>query len=66
MDSVVDLGNPQSEPTDEELTALSARAFEGVRASHEAVLRRLRGRIAEERAAALLALAEASAPPAAR
>lgn len=52
----IDLGDPDFEPTDAQLTGLSARAFAGVRTAHEEALRKLRARIAEQRAAVLRGL----------
>lgn len=52
------LADPEFEPTDEQLTALSARAFAGVRAEHDVVLQKLRAQIAAAREKGLCALAE--------
>ncbi len=57
----VDLGNPDVEPTDEELAGLWARACAAARATHAASLTRLRVEIASERRAVLAALTPASA-----
>jgi len=47
------LGDPDFEPTDEDLIGLAKRAFAHVREEHEASLRRLRADIATARQAAL-------------
>lgn len=47
------LADPAFEPTDEQLTELSARAFAHVAAEHERVLRELRTQIADARAKVL-------------
>jgi hypothetical protein len=56
MERRIDLANPDFEPSDEELTGLSRRAFAGVGAAHEDVLRRLRAQIDVQRAEVLRAL----------
>jgi hypothetical protein len=54
----VNLADPEFEPTDAQLVGLSQRAFAGVAEAHQAALRRLRGEIAEARAAVLARLAK--------
>jgi hypothetical protein len=53
MSDVVNLADPNAEPTDEQLIGLSKRAFAGVAAKHEAALVRLREEIRELSARAL-------------
>jgi hypothetical protein len=55
--SPVNLANPEAEPTDEQLQALSREAFAGVAEQHHDALARLRKRIALLRAEALARLA---------
>jgi hypothetical protein len=51
MSEVVNLADPEFEPTDEQLIQLSVRAFAGVRAAHEAAMMKLRAEIEHERRA---------------
>jgi hypothetical protein len=52
----INLADPACEPTDDQLTELSRRAFAGVAAAHQAALARLRTEIAAAREHALRAL----------
>jgi hypothetical protein len=52
----INLSDPAFEPTDEQLTGLSSRAFAGVRAAHQRALAKLREQIAAARDEALRAL----------
>lgn len=57
MTDVINLADPEFEPTDAQLIGLSTRAFAGVREAHEQQLRELRAKIEAARTAALAALA---------
>jgi hypothetical protein len=57
------LADPAFEPTDAELTGLSARAFARVRADHDVALQRLRAEIAAARERILRTVPKRSAPP---
>lgn len=57
MSDVINLADPDFEPTDAQLLGLSTRAFAGVRDAHERQLRELRAKVEAARAAALTALA---------
>lgn len=57
MSDVINLADPDFEPTDAQLIGLSTRAFAGVRAAHERQLRELRAKVEAARIAALAALA---------
>jgi hypothetical protein len=57
MAEPINLADPDFEPTDEQLIGLSTRAFAGVRAAHEAAMRRLRAQIAAAREEAMDGLA---------
>lgn len=57
MNDVINLADPDFEPTDAQLIGLSTRAFAGVREAHERQLRELRAKVEVARAAALAALA---------
>lgn len=57
MSDVINLADPEFEPTDVQLMGLSTRAFAGVRAEHEGQLRELRAKVDAARVAALAALA---------
>lgn len=59
---VTNLADPDREPTDEELEALSREAFAGVSAAHDRALLALRARIEEESARVLAALAQRRPP----
>ena len=56
-DAVINLSDPDFEPTDAQLIGLSTRAFAGVREEHERQLRQLRSTVEAARVAALAALA---------
>ena len=56
MADPINLADPACEPTDEQLTELSARAFAGVGAAHQSALAKLRREIAEAREHALRSL----------
>ncbi len=53
MGDAINLADPDFEPTDEQLTELSKRAFAGVKERHQAVLARLRAEIATRSAQVL-------------
>ena len=57
MGDVINLADPEFEPTDAQLIGLSTRAFAGVREEHERQLRQLRSTVEAARAVALSALA---------
>ena len=57
MSDVINLADPEFEPTDAQLIGLSTRAFAGVRQAHERQLAELRAQVAAARTAALAALA---------
>ena len=57
MSDVINLADPEFEPTDAQLIGLSTRAFAGVREAHERQLAELRAQVAAARTAALAALA---------
>ena len=59
----INLADPAFEPTDEQLTGLSARAFAGVRAAREKSMAKLRVQIAAARDKALKALARRTPEP---
>jgi hypothetical protein len=63
---VVNLADPSVEPSDEELVALSQRAFADVRLKRRLALERLHTEIAELRRRALQRVAELQAPPEAK
>jgi hypothetical protein len=56
MSERIDLADPSFEPTDEQLTGLSVRAFAGVAAAHRVALERLRSEIEAAREQVLRAL----------
>ena len=58
MNRHINLGDPDDEPTDEELAGLMQRAFAGVVEAREASLRAMRERIASAQAEALRQLGE--------
>jgi hypothetical protein len=53
MGDVINLADPDFEPTDEQLIELSKRAFADVKARHEAALAKLRAEIADRSARVL-------------
>lgn len=53
MSDPINLADPSFEPTDEQLTGLSKRAFAGVAAAHASAMARLRAEIAIARAEAM-------------
>jgi hypothetical protein len=57
VSDVINLADPEFEPTDAQLIGLSTRAFAGVRQAHERQLAELRAQVAAARTAALAALA---------
>ncbi len=57
MGDVINLADPEFEPTDAQLVGLSTRAFAGVREEHERQLRQLRSTVEAARVVALSALA---------
>jgi hypothetical protein len=61
MGDAINLADPDFEPTDEQLKALSRAAFAGVRERHEAILVKMRAEIAERRAQLLAELRERQA-----
>jgi hypothetical protein len=58
---VVDLADPDVEPSDEELAGLMARAFAGTSAAHASAMTALRSQIAAARAEALARLERSGA-----
>jgi hypothetical protein len=62
MSERIDLADPGFEPTDAQLTGLSARAFANVAMLHEVALRKLRAQVATAREQALRALEIRGAP----
>jgi hypothetical protein len=63
MSEPINLADPSFEPTDEQLSGLSARAFAGVRAAHEQAMAKLRTDIAAARVEALRQLDDRDAKP---
>ena len=55
MKSVINLSNPEFEPTDEQLRQLSTDAFAGLHRANEQRLRQLRSTVLEARAEAFKA-----------
>lgn len=62
MPSEADFGDPEFEPTDEQLQALSREAFAEVGAKNVAALERLRAEVSELRARVLMDLASRGSP----
>jgi len=63
MGDAINLADPDSEPTDEQLICLSKRAFAGVTARHEAALTKLRAEIELARVKVLRDLAAYKSAP---
>ena len=55
MKSVINLSNPEFEPTDEQLRQLSTDAFAGLHSANEQRLRQLRSKVLEARVEAFKA-----------
>jgi hypothetical protein len=57
VSDIINLADPDFEPTDAQLIGLSSRAFAGIREAHDRQLGELRARVEAARVAARIALA---------